>query len=364
VTDELTALAAAVRAAVTSRHPLDSGAAAVTAGSGSQGWSTLHDLGVTGLGICEGDGGSGGGLREQAVALAEAAAILLPAPYLATVAALPLLPSGSALRQQVAAGRARLTFAWAAGDRPAALMDLAEAPALFTPGTVTPTGAVTGAVTGTARLVLDLRDATDVLVLTPQGVAHVCTTAPGVSAEPRSTVDQTRSLDDLVLHAAPAELVLPATAVTAAVQQARRALRVGSAAEALGIAARCLELAVAHARTREAFGRPIGVHQAISHPLVEIYADVELTRSAVSWAAACCDADEERAEEAAASACLLATRTAVDAAERTIQVLGGVGFTWEHVVHRLYKRTLGLSQLAGSRGSNLEVVAMSLLGPA
>jgi alkylation response protein AidB-like acyl-CoA dehydrogenase len=52
-----------------------------------------------------------------------------------------------------------------------------------------------------------------------------------------------------------------------------------------------------------------------------------------------------------------ATRAAVDAAERTVQVLGGVGFTWEHVTHRLYKRALGLLPLAGSRQSLVDVVA-------
>jgi alkylation response protein AidB-like acyl-CoA dehydrogenase len=126
--------------------------------------------------------------------------------------------------------------------------------------------------------------------------------------------------------------------------------RAAAAAEALGVAQRALDLGVEHAKTREQFGKPIGIYQAVSHPLAQTYTDVELARSLVYWAAWCVAEDDEagsaggggRAELAAAAAKAFATEAAVAACERSIQVHGGIGFTWEHPLHRFYKRALWL----------------------
>ena len=118
--------------------------------------------------------------------------------------------------------------------------------------------------------------------------------------------------------------------------------RAAAAAEALGIAQRALDLGVEHAKTREQFGKPIGTYQAVSHPLAQTYTDVELARSLVYWAAWCVAEEDERAPLAAASAKAFATEAAVAACERSIQVHGGIGFTWEHPLHRFYKRALWL----------------------
>jgi alkylation response protein AidB-like acyl-CoA dehydrogenase len=107
---------------------------------------------------------------------------------------------------------------------------------------------------------------------------------------------------------------------------------------------------VEHAKTRQQFGKPIGIYQAVSHPLAQTYTDVELARSLVYWAAWCVAEDDEagsaggggRAELAAAAAKAFATEAAVAACERSIQVHGGIGFTWEHPLHRFYKRALWL----------------------
>ena len=111
-----------------------------------------------------------------------------------------------------------------------------------------------------------------------------------------------------------------------------------TAAEALGVAQRALDLGVEHAKTRVQFGKPIGTYQAVSHPLAQTYTDVELARSLVYWAAWCVAEDDERAPLAAAAAKAFATEAAVAACERSIQVHGGIGFTWEHPLHRFYKR--------------------------
>jgi alkylation response protein AidB-like acyl-CoA dehydrogenase len=119
------------------------------------------------------------------------------------------------------------------------------------------------------------------------------------------------------------------------------------ALEAAGIAGRALELGVEHAKTREQFGRPIGVYQAVSHPLADTYVDTELARSIAYWAAWCVAEDDEQAPIAAAAAKSFAGDVAVSACERAIQVLGGIGFTFEHVLHRYYKRALWIQARGG-----------------
>ena len=119
------------------------------------------------------------------------------------------------------------------------------------------------------------------------------------------------------------------------------------ALEAAGIAGRALELGVEHAKTREQFGRPIGVYQAVSHPLADTYIDTELARSIAYWAAWCVAEDDEEAPIAAAAEKSFSVDVAVSACVRSIQVLSGSGFTWEHVLHRYYKRALWIQAHGG-----------------
>ncbi|HJQ51834.1 MAG TPA: acyl-CoA dehydrogenase family protein [Gaiellaceae bacterium] len=137
--------------------------------------------------------------------------------------------------------------------------------------------------------------------------------------------------------------------------------RTASAAEALGVAQRALDLGVEHAKMRLQFEKAIGTYQAVSHPLAQTYTDVELARSLVYWAAWCVAEADERAPLAAAAAMSFATEAAVAACERSIQVHGGIGFTWEHPLHRFYKRALWLEGF-GSRPAELRLeVANALL---
>src|SRR5919201_2511303 len=106
------------------------------------------------------------------------------------------------------------------------------------------------------------------------------------------------------------------------------------ALEAVGIASKALELAVEHAKSREQFGRKIGVYQAVAPPLATTYVEMGLARSLAYWAAWCVGERDVQASVAAAAAMSYAGATAVAACERSIQVHGGIGFTWEHVLHR------------------------------
>jgi alkylation response protein AidB-like acyl-CoA dehydrogenase len=119
------------------------------------------------------------------------------------------------------------------------------------------------------------------------------------------------------------------------------------ALEAVGIGKKALELAVEYARDREQFGRKIGVYQAVSHKLADTFVETELARSLAYWAAWCVAEGDEQAEVATAAAKSYAGDAAVAACERSIQVHGGIGFTWEHVLHEYYKRALWIQAYGG-----------------
>ena len=119
------------------------------------------------------------------------------------------------------------------------------------------------------------------------------------------------------------------------------------ALEAVGISQKALDLGVEHAKEREQFGRKIGVYQAVSHPLADTFVETELARSLAYWAAWSVAEEDERAPIAAAAAKAYASDAAVVACERSIQVHGGIGFTWEHVLHEYYKRALWIQAYDG-----------------
>jgi alkylation response protein AidB-like acyl-CoA dehydrogenase len=131
--------------------------------------------------------------------------------------------------------------------------------------------------------------------------------------------------------------------------------------EAVGIAARVLELAVDYAKTREQFGRPIGVYQAVSHQLADTYVETELARSLAYWAAWCVAEEDEQAPIAVAAAKAYCGDAAVAACERSIQVHGGIGFTWEHVLHVYYKRALWIQAFGGYAREHRAQIAAWLL---
>jgi alkylation response protein AidB-like acyl-CoA dehydrogenase len=131
--------------------------------------------------------------------------------------------------------------------------------------------------------------------------------------------------------------------------------------EAVGIASKVLELAVDYAKTREQFGRPIGVYQAVSHKLSDTFVETELARSLAYWAAWCVAEADEQAPIAVAAAKSYCGDAAVAACERSIQVHGGIGFTWEHVLHHYYKRALWIQAFGGYAREHRAQIAAWLL---
>jgi len=167
------------------------------------------------------------------------------------------------------------------------------------------------------------------------------------------TVDESRPLGRL----APAD----ATEVDDEFEAVRLRLLAALAAEAVGVAQKALELGVAYVSDREQFGKKIGTYQAVSHPLADTYVETELARSLAYWAAWCVAEEDERTPVAVASAKSFAAESAVAACERAIQVHGGIGFTWEHVLHRYYKRAQWIDAFGGHAARQREVVAAALL---
>jgi alkylation response protein AidB-like acyl-CoA dehydrogenase len=141
----------------------------------------------------------------------------------------------------------------------------------------------------------------------------------------------------------------------------RERLLAAYALEAVGIGSRAVELAVAYVSEREQFGKKIGSYQAVAHPVVDAYVAVELGRSLAYWAAWCVAEGDAQAALACAAAKAQATEAAVRACETSIQVHGGIGFTWEHPLHRYYKRALRLEAALGHGREHRAEIARSLL---
>jgi alkylation response protein AidB-like acyl-CoA dehydrogenase len=141
----------------------------------------------------------------------------------------------------------------------------------------------------------------------------------------------------------------------------REKLLAAYALEAVGIGSWAVEAAVAYVSEREQFGKKIGTYQAVSHPVVDAYVGVELGRSLAYWAAWCVAEGDAQAVLACAAAKAQATEAAVRACETSIQVHGGIGFTWEHPLHRYYKRALWLEAALGHAREHRAEIARSLL---
>ena len=276
-------------------------------------WAQLAELGWTGVSVPEEQGGAGLGFLEEAAIAEELGRVLAGGAWTTTTAILPALPAAD--QAEVAAGEASWTLA----------LD---------------------------ELTAGLDGATRVAVVGGDGIYEL----EGFERNVLQTMDETRPLGVVVGGEAGRRL-----ADSSLLPTLRARLHALLALEAVGLGSRALELAIEYASTRVQFGRTIGVYQAISHPLATTYTELELARSLAYWAAWCVAEDEAVAPVAAAAAKAQAAEAAVAACERSIQVHGGIGFTWEHVLHRLYKRAQGIQTLESSPAQLRAEVASALL---
>ncbi len=136
---------------------------------------------------------------------------------------------------------------------------------------------------------------------------------------------------------------------------------VALAAESTGVAQRAMEMAVAYAKDRQQFGRPIGAYQAVSHRCAQMLLETENSRSAVYGAAWAADADPESLPLAASMAKAYASDAGWRVPYASIQVHGGIGFTWEHDLHFFLKRGKANAAMLGTASWHRERVADAVL---
>lgn len=294
-------------------------------------WDGAAGQGLLGLHLAEECGGGGGTIADLAAVLEETGRAALPGPYLPCVLASAVLAR---------AGRADLAGTLARGERIAAVA--------LGPGTLTATRTQDGhRLDGTAPPVLGAGHA-DLLVLeTPTGWLAV--DAGGLTVRVHESADPTRPTAEVTAHGVtvPRDRVLEID--TALVRDLASVLY---AAEACGTAAWALHTASEYAKVREQFGRPIGRFQAIKHLCADMLVRVEQAR-ALTWDAARAVDQSPGVRGLVAS---LAAGAALDAAyscaKDCIQVLGGIGFTWEHDAHLYLRRALVVRQLLGAGDSH------------
>lgn len=230
--------------------------------------------------------------------------------------------------------------------------------------------------TGQLAGVVDAGRASEIVVAARTGSSialfGVRPDGPGIVLSTRPGLDPLRTCSELELDRTSARLLVESDVpeLLGTIGQRAGALL---ACEAVGVADRALELAVDYAKTRVQFDRPIGSYQAVAHRLADSYAELELARS-LGYRAACLLAggtgDGDGASQAAgadpteALACAghACARAAVQVCESAIQVCGGIGVTWEHSLHRWYRRARWLQAYQAGRPDPLAAIADQLLG--
>jgi len=295
-------------------------------------WDEIVGLGWLGLAVGEELEGQGYGVKELAVVTYELGRTVTPGPFLPTVWA-------AAVLERCGDDEQRRTH----------LADLASGRRLGAVGLGT--GAVLGG--GWARVVLVV-EGDDVVILERER---------GMEVEVLDSMDRTRPLARVSVRGAPAGRMAGGAAA------ARDLGRSLAAAEAAGVASACLDAANAYAKEREQFGRAIGSFQAVKHHLANMLVDTEMA-TAAAWDATRAasvpsgePASDEQLRLAAAVAATEALAGAVRVAKKSIQVHGGIGFTWEHDAHLYLRRATSLRAVfAGDADPAVELVAVARAG--
>lgn len=302
-------------------------------------WNGLAEQGLCGLHLPEAAGGGGGTLLDLAVVLEETGRAVLPGPHLPHTLAATLLHAGT--------GDPELTRALATGARVGAVA--------LESGTLTAVEIESGGhvLDGAAPPVIGGADA-DLLLLaaeTATGTVWLAVDADAVTVRAHESADPLRPTAEVT---ADGVTVPGGRLVEVEAGLVRDLARVLYSAEACGVAAWALETATEHAKTREQFGRPIGQFQAIKHLCADMLVRLEQAR-ALTWDAARA-ADEDTAHGGAAPARALTSALAASAAleaaygcaKDCVQILGGIGFTWEHDAHLYLRRALAVRQILGT----------------
>jgi alkylation response protein AidB-like acyl-CoA dehydrogenase len=331
-------------------------------GTDEAGWKEMAELGWAGLALPEEWGGQGLGIVDLAVLFEEMGYALAPSPLFSnTVVGLALSVAGSDEQKEkwlrpLAEGTARGTQA------------MVDAGSSGTPGAYPMKSEADGdgiVLNGKKELVADAAGAAFFLVATSDGRRHIVPAdSDGITVTPEISIDTTRRLSTVEFSGVkvPAENTLPEHGAVFGGVFLRGA--VALAAESTGVAQRSLDMAVAYAKDRQQFGRPIGAYQAVSHRCAQMLLETENSRSAVYGAAWAADADPDALPLSASMAKAYASDAGWRVPDASIQVHGGIGFTWEHDLHFFLKRGRANASMFGDARWHREQVAKMVLVPA
>src|SRR5271167_1350501 len=326
-------------------------------------WSQMADqLGLQSLTIPEEFGGSGFTYVELLVVLEEMGAALLCAPYFSTVAlgANALLTAGDevASKQWLPSIASGETIATLAITEDSGRWDLDG----ITTGATKKDGSWT--LEGHKSFVLDGHTAGLVLVAarTDAGLSlfAVDGDAGGLTRTPLATMDQTRKQARLEFAGTPAALIGTDGGAGAGLSKTLDLAAVALAAEQVGGAQRCLDSSVEYAKTRIQFGRPIGSFQAIKHKCADMLLEVESAKSAAYYAGWAAAEDSDELPVVASLAKSYCSEAYFHAAAETIQIHGGIGFTWEHPAHLYFKRAKSSELMLGDPSYHRELLAQRI----
>ncbi|MFZ9049299.1 MAG: acyl-CoA dehydrogenase family protein [Steroidobacteraceae bacterium] len=308
-------------------------------------FQAMADLGWTGIGIAEEEGGIGMGKVGLCALAEELGRALVPGPFASTVYGL--------VEALQLAGTADQRLHWLGGvaaGRIAGCVALAEGPG-DPDATSCEAEFLDGRLHGVKWPVTDGELADVSVVLAREGSGTVLLLVDlreGVIRTPIGSIDGSRPVCRLKFQGVPAERLGTGVDGRTLAAALLDRMAVPLAFEQLGGADRCLEMARAHALDRHAFGRPIGGFQAIKHRLVDMYARNELARSNAYYAAWALEAGAAELRTAAAAARLAAIEAFEFAARETLQIHGGIAITWAAHPHLFLRRSRQLGAVAGS----------------
>jgi alkylation response protein AidB-like acyl-CoA dehydrogenase len=326
-------------------------------------WAQMaNQMGLQGLIIPEEHGGQGFGYVELVVVLEEMGRALLCAPYFASV----VLAANTLMHSGDEAAQATHLPGIASGDTIATLAFTEENGRWDETGITmqaTPDGD-SWTLDGTKMYVLDGHTADLVLVAarTANGVSLFSTPgdASGLTRTALSTMDQTRKQAKLDFAAVPATLIGTEGEGWSVVSTVLDLAAVALAAEQVGGAQKCLEMAVEYAKVRVQFGRPIGSFQAIKHKCADMLLEVESAKSAAYYAGWCAAEMNDELPSVASLAKSYCSEAYFHATAENIQIHGGIGFTWEHPAHLYFKRAKSSELLFGDPTYHRELLAQRI----
>ena len=318
-------------------------------------WKQMVELGWTAMAVPERAGGAGLGVVGICGLLEELGRAALPSPLPSTIAATYVL--AACVTEAADATLAKI----AGGTRATLASSNQQGSWAFADTDVTANGTK---LTGTAWYVQDALKAEIFVVKakTPDGVSFfvVERDAPGVTIVPEAIMDLTRDQAHVVFDGANAQAVGSGASVLA---KAEPTLLCLVTADLVGAAEWQLATTVDYAKTRVQFDRPIGSFQAVKFPLVDLMTMIDGARALLFRAARAIDLEDPEAEVLARMAKARGSDAAAFGSGRSVQLHGGIGFTWEHAAHIYFKRQKHSEMLLGDGPYQRARLADLIIGP-